>query len=107
MDIQDQLTYFEEKHPEIYQAYSAYGRAIHEQGGPLPEKTRWLIKIAVSATEGYRNSLITHIKKALRAGCTAEEIEHTLLLVAPTAGFPRMMEALTRFRKVMETTPID
>lgn len=107
MDIQEQLAYFEEKYPEIYKAYSVYGKLIHEQGGPLPERTRWLIKIAVSATEGYSHSLITHMKKALRAGCTAEEIEHTLLLIAPTAGFPRMMEALLRFREMMETSPMD
>lgn len=107
MEIQDQLAYFEEKHPEIYRAYTEYGKQLHEKGGPLPEKTRWLIKIAVSATEGYHYSLLTHMKKALRNGCTAEEIEHTLLLVAPTAGFPRMMEALMRFREMMETNPID
>ncbi|HEX7553265.1 MAG TPA: hypothetical protein VF378_06900 [Geothrix sp.] len=36
--------------------------------------------------------------KALEAGCSLDEIEHSVLLVAPTAGFPRMMEAMERFR---------
>lgn len=101
MDIQDQLSYFSKKHSEVYEAYTAYGKAIHEQG-PLSEKMRWLIKIAISATEGYEYSLLTHMHKALAAGCTPEEVEHALLLVAPTAGFPRMMEALLRFREMME-----
>jgi len=99
MEIKDQLAYFTEHHPEVYKAYAAYGKAVHESG-PLPEKTRWLIKTAISATEGYSFALITHIRKALKAGCTEAEIEHTLLLMAPTAGFPRMMEALMRFREM-------
>jgi len=28
----------------------------------------------------------------MNAGCTKDEIEHAILLVAPTAGFPKMME---------------
>ena len=36
--------------------------------------------------------------KAREAGCSLDEIEHSVLLVAPTARFPRMMEAMERFR---------
>lgn len=100
MSIQENLDYFSNKHPEIYKAYSQYGKAIHEEGGPLDEKTRWLIKIAISATEGYELALTTHVKKAVAAGCSEDEIEHTLLLLAPTVGFPRMMEALQHFRSI-------
>lgn len=101
MDIQEHLAYFTKRHPEAYRAYTEYGKALHENG-PLPETTRWLIKVAVSATEGYSYSLTTHIRKALKAGCTPEEIEHALVLIAPTAGFPRMMEALLHLRQEME-----
>lgn len=97
--IQENLKYFIDKHGDIYEAYSAYGKAIHEKGGPLEEKTKRLIKVAISATIGNEYSLTTHIKKALKAGCTLEEIEHTILLVAPTAGFPAMMKALMTLRE--------
>lgn len=97
--IQENLKYFIDKHGDIYEAYSSYGKAIHEKGGPLEEKTKRLIKVAVSATIGNEYSLTTHIKKALKAGCTLEEIEHTILLVAPTAGFPAMMKALMTLRE--------
>jgi alkylhydroperoxidase/carboxymuconolactone decarboxylase family protein YurZ len=40
--------------------------------------------------------------KALDAGCTPEELEHTILLLAPTAGFPRMMEAMERLREFLQ-----
>ncbi|NBG86927.1 carboxymuconolactone decarboxylase family protein [Isachenkonia alkalipeptolytica] len=100
--IQDHFSYFQKHYPDIYQAYETYGKKIHEQGGPLDEKTRWLIKISVSATEGYPFALKTHITKAMAAGCSPEEIQHTLLLLAPSVGFPRMMEALLIFREIAE-----
>ncbi len=97
--IQENLKYFTSQHKDVYDAYKEYGKTIHEKGGPLDEKTRWLIKVSVSATEGYSFALITHIQKAINAGVTLEEIEHTLLLLAPSVGFPRMMEALMIFRE--------
>ena len=90
------------KHPEIYEAYARFGKAVHDQGGPLDEKTRWLVKVAVSATVGIAKAQLTHMIKAREAGCTPDEIEHTLLLIAPTAGFPRMMEAMERFRDFLK-----
>lgn len=97
--IQKNLKYFTDNHEDIYKAYNAYGKAIDEDGGPLEEKTRRLIKVAVSATIQNQYSLTTHIKKAFKAGCTLEEIEHTLLLIAPTVGFPAMMKALMSLRE--------
>ncbi|MBZ4654401.1 MAG: uncharacterized protein JG781_1742, partial [Peptococcaceae bacterium] len=44
----------------------------------------------------------THILKALKSGCTREEIEHAILLVAPTAGFPKTMKGLLILRQVQE-----
>ena len=98
MKIRENLDALIAKHPEIYEAYSQFGKAIHDQGGPLDEKTRWLIKVAVSATRGLAKAQLTHMNKAREAGCSSEEIEHAILLVAPTTGFPRMMEAMERFR---------
>lgn len=99
----ENLKYLKEKHPEIYKSYENFGSAIHHSGGPLDEKTRWLVKIAVSAASSYDYALQTHIEKALKAGCTADEIEHTLLLTAPSAGFPRMMSALMIYRETIDS----
>lgn len=96
--IEKNLKYFTDNHRNIYEAYEAYGRSIHKEGGPLEDKTRWLIKITTSATSGYLYALKTHIRKAIRSGCSRDEIEHAILLIAPTAGFPRMMEALLVLR---------
>jgi alkylhydroperoxidase/carboxymuconolactone decarboxylase family protein YurZ len=91
------LKYLIENHGEIYDAYENFERLVHEKGGPIDDKTRWLIKIAISASCQYEHALSTHILKALKSGFTREEIEHAILLVAPTAGFPKMMHGLLIF----------
>lgn len=100
--IQDNLAYLVKNHGEIYQAYQQFGQLVHEQGGPLDEKTRWLIKVSLSVAGQNEYALRTHIRKALKNGCTSAEIEHAVLLVAPTAGFPRMMEGLLILRQTMD-----
>ncbi|MGB3367801.1 MAG: carboxymuconolactone decarboxylase family protein [Acidaminobacteraceae bacterium] len=97
--IEENLGYLIEKHKDVYDAYQNYGKVIHEAGGPLDEKTRALMKVVISATCEYEYALRTHINKALKVGCTIEELEHAILLIAPTAGFPKMMESLMIFRE--------
>ena len=102
--IEANLKYFTEHHDNIYEAYEDFGKLVHYQGGPLEEKTRWLIKVALSTACQYEYALRTHIIKAIKAGCTREEIEHAIL-VAPTAGFPKTMEGILILREEMgETT---
>lgn len=95
------LEYLMKHHGEIYEAYENFGKLIHTKGGPLEEKMRWLIKIALSASCQYDRALRTHTLKALKAGCTREEIEHAILLIAPTVGFPRMMRGLLILRDLL------
>ena len=95
---QDNWKYFQDTFPEVHQAYEEYGKAIHEKGGPLNERERCLIKVAVAAASQFDYALRSHVEKALSAGCTISEIEHAILLTAPTVGFPRMMSALMVFR---------
>ncbi len=99
-DLHKALTVFKKDFPAIYKKHEALGKLVHEQGGPLPEKVRWLIKVAVSGASGHRISLETHIGKAREAGATEEEIEHTLLLIIQTAGFPMFMEAYSTYKNM-------
>lgn len=98
-DRHENFKYFKEKHGEIFGAYENFGHLLHEKGGPLDKKTRWLIKVAISAVSQYEYALQTHIEKAIAVGCTREEIEHAILLVAPSAGFPKAMSALMVLRE--------
>ncbi len=92
-DIHETFTRFKAEFPEVYAKHEALGKEIHEHVGPLTEKTRWLIKIAISAACNHKRALATHIKKAKAAGVADEEIKHALLLLIPTAGFPTFMKA--------------
>lgn len=100
--IEENLKYFIEKFGDIYEAYETYGKKVHYEGGPLDDKIRWLIKVAVSASCQHHYSVKTHIRKAIKSGCTREEIEHALLLTAPTAGFPTMMESILCLRNELD-----
>ena len=84
---------FKAEFPEIVERNEELGTYIHEQGGPLDEKTRWLIKLGISAAARLDTAAGTHARRARQAGATEEEIRHALLLVVPTCGFPTFMEA--------------
>ena len=100
-DLHKMFTVFKKEFPAVYRGHEALGMVIHEKSGPLPEKVRWLIKIAVSGASGHKISLETHIAKAREAGVTEEEIKHALLLIIQTTGFPMFMEAYSIYKKTV------
>lgn len=99
-DIHGSFKKFKREFPAVYKAHEALGKQIHEKSGPLPEKTRWLIKVAISSASNHKIALETHIVRAKEAGATNEEITHTLLLTIQTAGFPTFMEAYKVFKEM-------
>ena len=103
-DLHQIYTVFKKDFPDINAAHEALGEKIHKECGPLPEKLRWLIKIAISGASGHHLALETHIRKAREAGATEEEIKHALLLLIQTVGFPTFMEAYSVFKNVLPKT---
>jgi alkylhydroperoxidase/carboxymuconolactone decarboxylase family protein YurZ len=99
-DIHDIFTKFKKDFPKVYSDHEALGKEIHENSGPLPERIRWLIKIAISGASQHPIALETHIMKAKDAGVTDDEIKHALLLLIQTTGFPTFMEAYSVFKKM-------
>ena len=97
-DIHDIFTTFKKEFPEVSAQHEALGEEIHLKSGPLPETTRWLIKVAISGASRHQRALQTHIHKASAAGASEQEIAQTLLLLIPTCGFPTFMEAYRVFR---------
>jgi alkylhydroperoxidase/carboxymuconolactone decarboxylase family protein YurZ len=91
---------FKEEFPEIHEKHEALGREVHEKGGPLDEKSRWLIKIAISGACNHKRALETHIRKAMAAGIDEAEIKHALVLLIPTAGFPAFMKSYAVFKSI-------
>jgi 4-carboxymuconolactone decarboxylase len=90
---------FNREFPEIAEKNEALGEYVHQNGGPLEDKTRWLVKLGISAATHHQNAVGTHIAKARDAGASDEEIMHALLLVIPTCGFPTFMEAYRVYKE--------
>lgn len=72
---------FAELDPEFLEAYLAF-RSVPQSNGPLPQKTKELILIAINAatTHLYGPGVRRHIQNALKAGATQEEILETIQL---------------------------
>ena len=77
-DIHKIFSQFKEEFPEIHAKQEALGKEVHEKGGPLDEKSRWLIKIAISGACNHKRALDTHIRKAMAAGISEDDIKHAL-----------------------------
>lgn len=80
--------------PDVGNAYEKLGDAVHA-AGPLDDKTRALIKLAISTGARLEGAVHSHARKALKTGCTKEEMRHVALLSLPTIGLPSMMAALS------------
>ena len=100
-DLHPLFTSFKADFPELNEMHEEMGKHIHEQSGPLSPKIRWLIKVAISGASGHHLALETHIAKAREAGATTKEIQHALLLLIPTTGFPAFMEAYEVAKRVL------
>ncbi|MDY0391484.1 carboxymuconolactone decarboxylase family protein [Desulfobulbus oligotrophicus] len=83
-----------EKFPEVISAVEQLGVTLRT-AGPLDEKTSHLVQLAAAAASQSEGSVHSHVRRALQAGATAEEITHTLLLLMTTIGFPQAMAALS------------
>ena len=74
----------------IINAY-AYGDVW--QRPALPPAAKSLVMVAMMAAAGHANELGVHIRGALKNGCSAEQIQEVLLLLALYCGIPAANEA--------------
>ena len=77
------------------------GSAVHN-AGPLDEKTRALIKLAISTGARLEGAVHSHVRKAVSTGASNKEMRQVALLALPTIGFPSMMAALSWIDDIIE-----
>lgn len=82
------------QYPEIWDSYSRLGKACAE-AGPLDERTRRLVKLALAIGARSEGAVHSHARRALESGISAEEIKQVAMLAIPTNGFPTAVAALT------------
>lgn len=83
-----------ENFPEVLQAVQKLGATVRE-AGPLDRKTTELIQLAVAASAQSTGSVHSHTRRALEAGADVKEIQHALLVLVSTIGFPKVAAALS------------
>lgn len=91
---------FQKRYPEIFRAYDALGAAT-SGAGPLPAKTRALVKLAIAIGGQMEGAVHSHTRRAVEAGCSVDEVRHVVLLATTTLGFPTMMKALSWVEDVL------
>src|SRR5436853_7316488 len=85
---------FQKRYPKVFQAYDALGAATVE-AGPLSDKTRALVKLAIAVGGQMEGAVHSHTRRALEAGRSAEEIYHAGFVGTTTLGFPTKVKTFS------------
>jgi alkylhydroperoxidase/carboxymuconolactone decarboxylase family protein YurZ len=100
-ELPERFQKFQKDFPDVAEAYEALGTAVH-QSRPLTEKTRALVKLAISSGAGMEGSVHSHTRKVIDAGCSSEEIKQTVMLALSTIGFPATMAVMSWVEDIIE-----
>jgi 4-carboxymuconolactone decarboxylase len=85
---------FRKRHADVWKAFNDLGERCHE-AGPLDEKSRRLVKLALSIGAGFEGATHSAVRNALKLGISAQEMEHVALLAITTLGLPAATRAMT------------
>jgi 4-carboxymuconolactone decarboxylase len=97
---------FMESYPDVGRAYRGLGDAIAD-AGPLDAKVRALVKIGIAVGSRQEGATRSHVRKALEAGATPDEIRHAVMQATTTVGFPNMMAGLSWVDEILEESSDD
>ena len=89
-----QYLQIKKRHEKYFKAVEELGTVV-KQEGPLDERTAHLIQLAASATVHSEGAVHSHVRRAIDAGVTPEEIYHAIMLLTSTIGFPTVVAALS------------
>lgn len=89
--MSDALTYLVKARPEAMSHYLAF---LKDCGKRLDPKTRNLISVITKVHAQTERGLRQYLKRALREGCSAEEVVDALLMAFPALGLARIVWAV-------------
>lgn len=90
-------------YPEVWENYSRLGEACGN-AGPLDQKTRRLVKLALAIGAQSEGAVHSHTRQARDEECSSEEIRQVALLAITTLGFPRALASLTWIGDILDET---
>ena len=91
--VEKRMNAFGEFGKPLQHIINAYAYGDVWQRSALPPATKSLVMVAMMAAAGHPSELGVHLKGALKNGCTPEEIQEVLLLLALYCGIPAANEA--------------
>jgi len=94
----------QQRYPELMKASEAVGHAAR-RAGPLDEKQIQLIQLAASAAIRSEGAVHSHVRRALAAGASTDEVRHALIVLGSTIGFPTAIAAMSWADDVLAPGP--
>lgn len=92
---------FKENFSDVHLQYEKLAKACRDHG-PLDQKSQDLVKLGIAIGQNSKGGVMSHTRKALASGATADEIHHAILLSLTTVGFPAMIAAMGWAGEVLE-----
>jgi len=90
----------QKKFSKLMKAHEEAGRQARE-AGPIDAKTSNLIQLAACVALRSEGGVHSHVKRALQAGASKDEIYHTIALLINTVGFPTTAAAFSWVNDLM------
>lgn len=94
---------FVRRFPKLGEAWDAMGEAGAE--GPLDDRTRRLLKLAVAVGALREGAVRAGVRKALADGIALRDIEQIVALAAPTIGLPSAVAVFTWMQDAAHQKP--
>jgi alkylhydroperoxidase/carboxymuconolactone decarboxylase family protein YurZ len=82
------------RYPDLWKAYAALGKACAE-AGPLTDRERRLVKLALAIGAGSEGAVHSHSRRARSEGIDEKALEQVALLAIGPLGLPRAVAAKT------------
>ena len=86
---------------EVMTAVENLGKTVKD-AGPIKAKEAELIQIAAALAIRSEGGVHSHVRRALDAGATKEELYHALILLTSTIGFPAVMAGISWIDDVLD-----
>lgn len=83
-----------EQHPDLWKAYADLGKACAD-AGPLSERERRLVKLALAIGAASEGAVHSHARRARAEGIEEKAIQQVALLAIGPLGLPRAVAAKT------------
>jgi AhpD family alkylhydroperoxidase len=90
----EQYTSIMKRYKGVMTSLEKLGKAT-KAAGPLNKKTLELVQLAAAAAIRAEGSVHSHARRALKAGAKPAELQHAIIALTSTIGFPTVSAAMS------------